>query len=103
MYGHKIMTGLLSSQGINVNQQRVGESMGRVSPAYQDARTTATACQMNQVPYHVDYAGHKLYVDQIEKLAMYGVTHVVAMDGFSGMIVGFVTKNNVEIYSNIYR
>ena len=37
---------------------------------------------------------------------MYGVTHVAAVDGWSGMIVGFVTmpiKNNLVIYSNLYR
>ena len=61
------------------------------------------ACQTNLVPYCADYAGHKLHVDQNEKpLVMYGVTHVAAVDGFSGMIVGFITmpvKNNVQIYS----
>ena len=101
-----MMTGLLHSRGISVSQQRVGQSMSRVSPAYQDARTTATARQTNPIPYHADYAGHKLHVDQNEKLVMYGVTHVAAVDGFSGMIVGFLTmpvKNNVEIYSNLYR
>ena len=100
------MTGLLSSQGINVSQQRVGESLSRISPIYQDARRTATARQTNPVPYHADYAGHKMHVDQNEKLVMYGVTHVAAVDGFSGMIVGFFTmpvKNNVEIYSNLYK
>lgn len=101
-----MMTGLLASQGVNVSQQRVGESLSRVSPAYQEARRSATAHQTNPVPYSADYAGHKLHVDQNEKLVMYGVTHVTAVDGFSGMIVGFITmpvKNNIEIYSNLYR
>ena len=99
-----MMTGLLASRGINISQQRVGESLNRVSPAYQEARTTAH--QTNPVPYSADYAGHKLHVDQNEKLVMYGVTHVAAVDGFSGMIVGFITmpiKNNIEIYSNLFR
>lgn len=97
---------VLSSQGINVSQQRVGESLNRVSPAYQDARRTATARQTNPAPYYADYAGHKLHIDQNEKLVMYGVTHLAAVDVFSGMIVGFITmpiKNNVEIYSNLYK
>ena len=105
-YGRKMMTGLLSSQGINISQQRVGESLSRVSPAYQDARRTSTARQTNPAPYYADYVGHKIHIDQNEKLVMYGVTHVAAVDGFSGMIVGFITmpvKNNVEIYSNLYR
>jgi len=77
-----------------------------VSPAYQDAMQTATARQTNPVPYHADYPGHKLHMDQNEKLVMYGVMHVAEVDRFSGMIVGFVTmpvKNNIEIYSNLYR
>ena len=46
------------------------------------------------------------HVDQNEKLVMYGVTHVAAVDGFSAMIVGFVrmpVNNNVEIYDNLYQ
>lgn len=58
-YGRKMMTGLLSSQGVNVSEQRVGESLSRVSPAYQDARRTATARHTNPAPYHADYPGHK--------------------------------------------
>ena len=37
---------------------------------------------------------------------MYRVTHVTAVDGYSGMILGFVTmpiKNNIEIYENLYK
>ena len=104
-YGRKMMTGLLSSQGIHVSQQRIRNSLCIVSSAYQDARRTATARQTNPVPYHADYFGHKIHVDQNEKLTMFGVTHVAAVDGFSNMIVGFITmpvKNNVEIYANLY-
>ena len=100
------MTGLLASRGICVSQQRVRESLCKVHPDYQDARRTTTARQTNPLCYHADYFGHKLHVDQNEKLVMYGVTHVAAVDGFSGMIVGFVSmpvKNNVEIYDNLYR
>ena len=37
---------------------------------------------------------------------MYGVTHVCALDGFSGKIVGFVSmavKSNKVIYEKLYR
>lgn len=37
---------------------------------------------------------------------MYGVTHICAVDSYSGMIVGFATmsvKNNVEIYTHLFR
>ncbi len=100
------MTGLLASQGLRASEVLVGQSLSRVNPVYQHARRTATAKQINPVPYHADYFGHKLHIDQNEKLVMYGVTHVCAIDGYSGKIVGFISmpvKNNVEIYANLYR
>jgi len=43
---------------------------------------------------------------KMKSIVMYGVTHVAAVDGFSGIVVGFVSmpvKNNVEIYDNLYQ
>jgi len=100
------MTGLLSSQGVNVSQKRVRKSLCRVSPIYQNLRTRRAERLVNPIPYHADYFGHKLHIDQNEKLVMFGITHVCAIDGYSGMIVGFITtpvKNNVEIYTHLYR
>ena len=105
-YGRKTMTGLLASQGLHVSESRVGASLRTVNPTYQHARRTATARQMNPIPYRADYFGHKLHIDQNEKLVMFGVTHICAVDGYSGKIVGFITmpvKNNVEIYSHLFR
>ena len=72
----KTMTGLLASEGIKVSQQRVGESLRLTNPGYQHACRTATERQINPVPYHADYFGHKVHVDQNEKLVMFGVTHM---------------------------
>ena len=94
-YGRKTMTGLLASQGLR-----------RMNLTYHHARRTATAKKMNPVSYRADYFGHKLHIDQNEKLVMYSVTHICAVDGFSGKIVGFVTmpvKNNIEIYAHFFR
>lgn len=60
----------------------------------------------NPIPYEAEYFGHKLHIDQNEKLVMFGVTHVIAVDGFSGKIVAYTTmsvKNNLKIYEDIYR
>ena len=73
---------------------------------YQVQRNTNTARQTNPYPYHADYFGHKLHMDQNEILAMYGLTEVSACDGYSGKIVAFATmpvKNNALIYENVYR
>ncbi|CAG2250686.1 unnamed protein product [Mytilus edulis] len=37
----------------------------------------------NPVPYQADHFGHKIHLDQNEKLVMFGVTHVIAVDGYS--------------------
>ncbi|CAM4732694.1 unnamed protein product [Leuciscus chuanchicus] len=45
-------------------------------------------------------------MDQNEKLVMFGVTHVLAVDGFSKKVVGHATmpvKNNLTIYEQVYR
>lgn len=99
------MTGLLAGDGIRVAEKRVGSSLRRVCTAYHDRRVTRTQSQTNPVPYCAKHVGEKLHIDQNEKLVMFGVTHVCAVDGYSGMIVGFVTmpiKNNVIIYEELY-
>lgn len=61
---------------------------------------------MNPVPYHAEYFGHKMHIDQNEKLVMFGVTHVIAVDGYSFEIVGHATmpiKKNLTIYEEVYR
>ena len=98
------MKGLLVSEGKIIAEERIGRALRQVNPTHHHARRAATARLMNPVPYHADYFGHKLHVDQNEKLVMFGVTHICAIDGYSRMIVGFLTvKNTVEIYSQLYK
>ena len=50
--------------------------------------------------------GHKLHINQNEKLALYGVTHVTAIDGNSRFVLCGVTmsvKNNQKVYEKVYR
>ena len=97
---------MLASEGIRVSERRVGESLSRVNPGYNYQRRTATARQTNPHRYHADYFGHKLHVDQSEKLAMFGCTHICAIDGYSSKIVGFITlqvKNAYVIYSDLFQ
>ena len=56
------------------------------------------------MPYKADYFGHKIYLDQNEKLVMYGCTTVLAIDGYSNMVLGATTmlvKNNAVIYESL--
>ena len=105
-YGRKTMKGLLASQGIRAGQRQIAAVMPYANPTYHYQRQTDTAPRLNPIPYHASYFGHKLHIDQNEKMVMYGVTHVCAVDGFSGKIVAFASmpvKNTVEIYKHICR
>ena len=47
-----------------------------------------------------------MHMDQNEKLVHYGVTYVMARDGYSGKLVGTAVmprKNNKLIYEHVYR
>ena len=99
-----MVKGYKASCGITAGDKRIGKALSIVSPLYQVQRNTNTARQTNPYPYHADYFGHKLHMDQNEKLSMYGLTEVSACDGYSGKIVAFATmpvKNNVLIYENV--
>lgn len=98
---------LESTAGHHVaSEKRIGQSLKRVAPQHHVRRHERTANLRNPQPYHAEYFGHKLHVDQNEKLAMYGVTHVIAIDGYSRYITASSTmavKNNLVIYDEIYR
>ena len=105
-YGRKTMTGFLRTQGIQSSEIRVGEALCRVNPQYHIVRRDSTTRSLNSIPYIADYFGHKVHIDQNEKLVMYGVTHVCTIDGYSSKIVAFIMtpiKNCIEIYSHLYK
>ena len=90
-YGRKTTKGLLAAQGIRVGEKQVGAALRRVSSRYHSTRTSLARQRTNPVPYSADYFGQKVHVDQNKKLVMFGCTHACAVDGYSGMIVGFMT------------
>jgi hypothetical protein len=105
-YGRRTMQGLLAAQDIHVAEDRVGRSMSRVAPGPQLGRTQRACRRLNPPPYMARFFGDKIHYDQNEKLAMYRVTHVMAVDGFSRKIVGMITiptKNPISIYNALTR
>ena len=101
-----MMTGFLASQGFKVSQNCVGLALKRVDSYHHYRRQNTVMRLVNPIPYTAAYFGEKLHIDQNEKLIMYGATHVCAVDGFSGKIVGFVSmavKSNKVIYEKLYR
>ena len=100
------MSGALRSEGIKVGEKMVGKVLNEVNPNARQERQINAGRSLNPKQYNAEYFGHKVHVDQNEKLVMYGVTHVCARDGYSGMIVGYSTmplKNNVTIYDCVFR
>ena len=100
------MTGFLAAEGFRVSQNRVGLSLERINPLNHSRRRSRAHRLINPTHYFARYFGEKLHIDGNEKLVMFGVTHVCAVDGFSGKIVGFTSmavKSNTIIYNDLYR
>lgn len=71
------------------------QSMPRVAPGPQQLRNMYSLSSLEPPMYSARSLGDKLHLDQNEKLTMYRVTHMMAVDGFSCKIVGFVTTCTV--------
>ena len=100
------MKGYLDSKGIFVSEPKNAKSLERVAPDSFQSRRHNIIDRTNPHPYAANYFGHKIHLDQNEKLVMFGTTHIIAVDGFSGMIVSHLTipiKNNKMIYEHVYR
>ncbi|XP_073326353.1 uncharacterized protein [Pagrus major] len=104
-FGRRMMKGYLAIKGVHAAETRIGSVLRTMHQPYHEARRQG-ARNLNPIPYQADYMGQKIHMDQNEKLAMYGVTHVVAIDGFSKKVVGHSTmpiKNNLVIYEDVFR
>ena len=101
------MTGHIRySRGLKIGVNRVGQALKRVNPQYHQERQTSTNRHFNPIPYYAEYFGHKIHFDQNEKLIHYGVTEVIAVDGYSSFITAtsiMALKNNIVIYEEVFR
>ena len=82
------MCGLLAAEGMRIAESRVRTALHDVNPRYQQARQQKAERQPNPKPYCASHFGGKIRIDQNEKLVMFGITHICAIDGYSGKIVG---------------
>lgn len=101
-----MLKGYVWKQGVNICSKRIGASLASVAPVYHQQRLTRTERATNPFPYYAQYFGHKIHMDQQEKIAMYGVTHVCATYGYSGRVVSHAlmpVKNNLLIYEHVFR
>ena len=96
-----MIQGKLESEGIRVHDKRISNSLKRVAPCYHQQKVQNKARLFNPLPYKAEYFGHKMHLDQNEKLVMYGCTTVLASDDYSNYILAAASmpiKNNDEIY-----
>ena len=100
------MRGYLMSKGFRISEKNIASALKSVDPDSYDAHRNNTLDRTNPVPYQPLYLGHKLHLDQIEKLISFGVTSVMARNGYSGKIISYgvmLIKNNIAIYDLVYK
>ena len=105
LYGRKMLKRYIQSKGVLVSEWKLKSALPRMSPLWHNARQQNSHERSNPSIYVARYFGHKLHLDQNKKVVHYGVTYVLARDGFSGKIVGAAVmqrKNNEIIYNEVY-
>ena len=79
-----MITRFLSSQSIRFSQVHIGAALKTITPECHARRQANAHRQTNPVPFAANYFGGKVHIDQNEKLVLFGVTHVCAVDEYSG-------------------
>ena len=105
-YGRRTLKAYLKSTGVVISSKRLSGLQKLVSPLDAEGRRRRAKASFNPERYFVRSFGHKLHVDQNEKLVDFGVVHVAGIDGYSRYIVAACTmpvKNNLTIYSHILK
>ena len=66
-----MMTGYIRQKyNVAVAEKRVGAALSVVCPRYTAQRRTSTTRGVNPILYRANYFGHKLHINQNEKLVM---------------------------------
>ena len=101
-----MLKGYLLSKRVAISDRHLRSAIPQIAPLQHMQRQLGQVDRTNPRLYHADYYGEKLHLDQNEKLNMYGVTYVLARDGYSGKITAGAVmpqKNNITIYDEVYR
>ena len=81
-----MMKGYLASKGVFTSEHQLKTMLPLTSTVWHQGRQQNSHERSNPAIYVARYFGHKLHVNQNEKLVHYGVTYVLARDGYSGKI-----------------
>ena len=82
-YGRRMLKGYMLSKGVAISDRHLRSALPYIAPIQHLQRQLG---RTNPHLYRADYHGQKLHLDQNEKLSMYGVTYVLARDGYSSKI-----------------
>ena len=105
-YGRRMLKGYLTSRRVSISERQLRSTVPQLAPMQHSQRQLGQVDRTNPRLYHAEYFGEKLHMDQNEKLVMYGITYVLARDGYSGKITAGAVmprKNNLIIYDKVYR
>ena len=82
-----MMTGhIRHSTGLCLGMNKVGQALKRANPEQHREQQTLSTRHFNHIPYYAEYFGHRLHLDQNENLIQYGMTEVIAVDGYRSFI-----------------
>ena len=76
----KLMRGMVSSEGFEITEKHIASSLHRVAPEAYEAQRNDTHDRLNPKPYIALYHGHKLHIDQNEKLVNFGVVYMSLLE-----------------------
>ena len=102
-----MMKGYLQGhKSLNISERKIRKTFPLVAPQGHSSWVSSARERRNPALYYAQYFGHKLHLDQNEKVVHYRVMYVLARDGFLGKIVAgsiMPCRNNPIIYEEIYR
>lgn len=100
-----MLKGYMLSRGFSILEGHLRSGVPQIAGPQRIQRQLGQVDCTNPCLYHADYFSEKLHIDQNEKLSMYGVTYLVARDGYSGKIsTGAVMphENNITMYDKAF-
>ena len=107
MYDRKMMARFIKQKcGVSVGKNKIDIALSKVTSHYHQRKKSNTARMTSPTSHAAIYFGNNLHLHQNEKLEMYDVTNMAAIDGLNRFSVAGATmlkKYNIKTYEDVYR